>query len=88
MKNKGVCSGFDLGLVGVENEERRGLFLGFDLGLLIWRMKNEGRKMGLLIWRMKNEARKGRTTKEEKEKQWVVKKGNRVCKTQFSLLAH
>ena len=51
-------------------------------------MKNEGRKVGLLIWRMKNEARKGRTTKEEKEKQWVVKKGNRVCKTRFSLLAH
>ena len=49
MKNQGVCSGFNLGLVGVENGERRGLFLGFDLGLLIWRMKNEGRKVGLLI---------------------------------------
>ena len=23
MKNEGVCSGFDLGLFGVENEERR-----------------------------------------------------------------
>ena len=86
MKNEGVCSGFDLSLVGVENEERRGLFLGFDLGLLIWRMKNKGRKVGLLIWRMKNEGRKGGTTKEEKE-QWVNKKGNRVCKTWFSLPA-
>ena len=35
MKNEGVCSGFDLGLFGVENGEWRGLFLGFDLGLLI-----------------------------------------------------
>ena len=71
MKNKGVCSGFDLGLVGVENEERRGLFLGFDLGLLIWRMKNEGRKMGLLIWRMKNEGRKGRTVGQQERKSSV-----------------
>ena len=80
MKNEGVCSGFGLGLVGVENEEhlglvgveneeRRGLFLGSDLGLLIWRMKNKGRKVDLLVWRIKNEGRKGRTTKEEKEEQ-------------------
>ncbi|KAL0001773.1 hypothetical protein SO802_015554 [Lithocarpus litseifolius] len=28
---------------------------------------------------MKNEGRKGRTMKEEKEEEWVNRKGNRVC---------
>ena len=69
MKNEWVCSGFDLGLVGVENEEQRGLFFGFDLGLLIQRMKNEGRK--------------GRTTKQEKEEQWVNIKEIECIKLDF-----
>ena len=55
----GLFLGFDLGLVGLENEERRK------------KRKNWGLICVQLIWRMKNEGRKGRTMGQQERKSSV-----------------